>query len=159
MNCSLVLRRILLPLIIVFAIQLNANSQSNSITHQSNSITHVAYIDSINHDENKDSIFRCISASLIYTLSSDEQISRKPATVSMVYPTLVLNNIIITDTTIVNYIRNNYFQLKSKGLIIKDKLISQDKAKRRGINNVHRDGAIILRTRRGYYIDPREKIM
>lgn len=93
-------------------------------------------------------------AYFVYPLISDDFIDQLPSYKrQFCYPTLVVNNMVITDKAMIDCFRNHYEELKNKGLIVKRKPISVKKAQRRGIYDVSADGALIIKTKRNFYFD------
>lgn len=93
-------------------------------------------------------------AIFIYPLISDADIDELPSYAQQFcYPTLVVNNIVITDKQMIDCFRNHYRYLYDNGYIVKKKLISQEKAQRKGIYDASPDGAIIIKTKRNFYFD------
>ena len=90
----------------------------------------------------------------VYPTFSDADIEQLPSYArQFCYPTLVVNNMVITDMAMIDCFRNHYKELKDKGLIVKKKLISVKKAQRKGFYDVSIDGALIIKTRRNFYFD------
>lgn len=97
---------------------------------------------------------RPISLEMPYLLFSDEEILKDSILHELlIYPTLVVNDIVITDTGMINCFRNHYRYLKRKKIIYKPKYVRLEQAQKKGIINVSRDGAIIIKTRKKHYID------
>lgn len=93
-------------------------------------------------------------AIFIYPLISDADIDELPSYAQQFcYPTLVVNNMVITDKAMIDCFRNHFRELENKGLIVKMKPISVKKAQRRGIYDVSPDGALIIKTKRNFYFD------
>lgn len=93
-------------------------------------------------------------ASFVYPLISDSSINQIPSYKRyFCYPTLVVNNMVITDKAMIDCFRNHFRELENKGLIVKMKPISVKKAQRRGIYDVSPDGALIIKTKRNFYFD------
>ena len=93
-------------------------------------------------------------AIFIYPLISDAEIDELPSYAQLFcYPTLVVNNIVITDKSMIDCFRNHYRYLYDKRLIIKIKLISVKKAQRKGFYDVSPDGALFIKTKRHFYLD------
>jgi hypothetical protein len=90
----------------------------------------------------------------VYPLISDSSINQIPSYAQQFcYPTLVVNNMVITDKAMIDCFRNHFRELENKGLIVKMKPISVKKAQRRGIYDVSPDGALIIKTKRNFYFD------
>lgn len=90
----------------------------------------------------------------IYPLTSDSAIEELPHYKrQFCYPTLVINNMVITDKSMIDCFRNHYRYLYDKRLIIKIKLISVKKAQRKGFYDVSPDGALFIKTKRHFYLD------
>lgn len=68
------------------------------------------------------------------------------------YPTLIINNLIISDDKMINCFRN-HFQDLIKENKIRCKWVSYDKAMKKGFINASKDGAIIIKTKRNFYLD------
>jgi hypothetical protein len=68
---------------------------------------------------------------------------------NVLYPKLVVNNAIISDTAALNCFRNHFDRTK----ITKIKHISVEKAKKMSISNVPKDGVLFVSTKKGYYFD------
>lgn len=97
---------------------------------------------------------RIFDAYFVYPLMSDAEIDELPSYAHQFrYPTLVINTIVITDKQMIDCFRNHYRYLYDNGIIVKKKLISVKKAQRRGIYDVSRDGAIIIKTKRNFFFD------
>ena len=93
-------------------------------------------------------------AEFIYPLTSDAFIEELPSYMRyFCYPTLVINNMVITDKEMIDCFRNHYRDLYDKGLIVKRKLISVKKAQRKGFYDVSPDGALFIKTKRNFYFD------
>lgn len=67
----------------------------------------------------------------------------------LVHPTLIVNNMIISDDSLINCFRNHF----DKRMIKKLKWISEEEAEKKGIKNVSSHGALLIRTNRKYYFD------
>ena len=93
-------------------------------------------------------------ANFIYPLISDAAIEELPSYKrQFCYPTLVINNMVITDKSMIDCFRNHYRDLYNKGLIVKVKPISVKKAQRKGFYDVSPDGAVFIKTKRNFYFD------
>lgn len=68
------------------------------------------------------------------------------------YPTLIINNLIISDDKMIVCFRNQ-FQDLIKEEKIRCKWVRCEKAKRMGIINASKDGAIFIKTKRNFYLD------
>ena len=84
----------------------------------------------------------------IYPLTSDKEIE-KVKHCGVMYPLLILNDIIIRDEKQINCFRNrfNFSDIK------KTKRISQKEAEKKGISNVPKDGVLFVTTKKGYCFD------
>ncbi len=91
---------------------------------------------------------KIIDIIVLYPISSDTQIKQIPKKI-IIYPNLVVNNIIIYDTSAINYFRNHFDRTK----IAKIKHVSAEKARKMGIMNVSKDGALFVTTKKDYYFD------
>ena len=97
---------------------------------------------------------RIFDAYFVYPLMSDAEIDELPSYAhQFCYPTLVINNMVITDKQMIDCFRNHYRYLYDNGFIVKKKHISVKKAQRKGIYDVSRDGAIIIKTKRNFFFD------
>ena len=83
----------------------------------------------------------------VFPLTNDS--SLKNSNYSIIYPLLVVNNVIISDTEALNCFRNHFDRTK----IAKIKQISVEKAQRKGILNAPKDGVLFVTTKKGYYFD------
>ena len=83
----------------------------------------------------------------VFPLVND--VNLKKSKYSVIYPLLVVNNVIISDTTALNCFRNHFNRTK----IIKTKRISKEEAEKMGIPNVPKDGVLFITTKKGYYFD------
>ena len=93
-------------------------------------------------------------AIFIYPLISDAEIDELPSYAQQFcYPTLVVNNMVITDKAMIDCFRNHFRELENKGLIVKMKPISVKKAQRKGFYDVSPDGAVFIKTKRNFYFD------
>ena len=84
---------------------------------------------------------------IVFPLNNDS--SLKNSNYSIIYPLLVVNNVIISDTEALNCFRNNFDRTK----IAKIKQISVEKAQKKGILNAPKDGVLFVTTKKGYYFD------
>ena len=86
-----------------------------------------------------------------YPMYSDSILESNPLLYynRLVYPTLIINNIIISDDSLINCFRNHFDKKKIKKL----KWIDEKKAERKGIRNVSIHGALIIKTKKRYYFD------
>lgn len=106
--------------------------------------------------QNKENIVitgRPVSLEVPYSLCSDEDLKDSIVSKLLSYPTLIVNDIIISDTGMINCFRNHYKYLKEKRIIYKPQLLSLEQAQKMGLFNVSRDGAIIIKTKKKHYID------
>lgn len=95
-----------------------------------------------------------ISLEIPYPLLSDDEIINDSLLSELfIYPTLIVNNIIVTDTEMINCFRNHYKYLREKRIIYKPKFVRLEQAQKMGLTNVSRDGAIIIKTRKKHFID------
>ena len=83
----------------------------------------------------------------VFPLANDS--SLKNSNYSIIYPLLVVNNVIISDTEALNCFRNHFDRTK----IAKIKRFSAEKAQRKGILNAPKDGVLFVTTKKGYYFD------
>jgi hypothetical protein len=91
-------------------------------------------------------------AYFIYPLTSDrsiEKFKKRGIYCSFIYPLLILNGIIIRDEEKVNCFRNHFDRTKIK----KIKSLSKEKAEKKGISNVPKDGVLFVTMKKGYYFD------
>ena len=84
---------------------------------------------------------------IVFPLNNDS--SLKNSNYSIIYPLLVVNNVIISDTEALNCFRNHFDRTK----IAKIKQISAEKAQKKGILNAPKDGVLFVTTKKGYYFD------
>lgn len=103
--------------------------------------------------QNTDSIVVVTTYDLVssYPLTSDKSIERlkkEGFDRCLIYPLLILNNIIIRDEEKVNYFRNHYEFNR-----IRTKHISKKEAEKKGIPKVPKDGVLFVTTKKGYYFD------
>lgn len=97
---------------------------------------------------------RLICVDFLYPLTSDSEIEELPSYMrQFCHPTLVINNMVITDKSMIDCFRNHFRELYDKGLIVKVKPISVKKAQRKGFYDVSPDGAIFIKTKRNFYFD------
>ena len=83
----------------------------------------------------------------VFPLVNDTNL--KNSKYSVVYPLLVVNDAIISDTMSLNCFRNHFDKTK----ITKTKLISKEKAEKRGLQNIPKDGVLFVTTKKGYNFD------
>ena len=89
-----------------------------------------------------------------YPLTSDRRIEELKRTIgedsySVIYPLLILNDVIIREEEKVNCFRNRFELVNIK----RTKRISKEEAERKGILNVPKDGVLFVTTKKGYYFD------
>jgi hypothetical protein len=83
----------------------------------------------------------------IYPLTGDKNIE-KIKHCGFIYPLLILNGVIIREETKINWFRNHFDRTKTK-----IKLVSAEKARKKGILNVPKDGVLFVTMKKGYYFD------
>jgi hypothetical protein len=101
-------------------------------------------------DEKNDTVLQGRTGPVIFTvfpLATD--IHLKNSKHSIVYPLLVVNNVLIRDEKMVNCFRNHFDRTKIK----KIKSISKEEAEKKGISNVPKDGVLFVTMKKGYYFD------
>lgn len=104
--------------------------------------------------QNTDSIVVVTTSSFVcsYPLTSDksiEALKKRGFGRCLIYPLLILNNVIIRDEEKVNYFRNHY----EFNNIKRTKRISKKEAEKKGIHKVPKDGVLFVTTKKGYYFD------
>ena len=80
---------------------------------------------------------------------SDTYLEKMESFYNVLYPKLVVNNIIVSDTVALDCFRNYFDKTK----ITKIKHISVERAVNMGIPNIPKDGVLFVTTRKDYYFD------
>jgi hypothetical protein len=85
--------------------------------------------------------------STVFPLVNDSTLKKNKY--SVIYPLLVVNNVIISDTAQLNCFRNHFDRTK----ITKIKSVTAEKAEKMGIPNVPKDGVLFVTAKKDYYFD------
>lgn len=95
---------------------------------------------------------RLIGVDLLFPTMSDTDLEFF-SDCHLLYPTLVINNVVIRDTAMINSFRNIFQILLEKKIIVKERRISADVARKRGLTDVSKDGALLIKIKKNYYMD------
>jgi hypothetical protein len=98
-----------------------------------------------------------------YPLISDTQLKTN-SNRTILYPLLVVNDVAIRDTAMVNHFRNQYSVLNSKTLLVKStskrflyikkiKHLTAKEAEKLNFSNIPKDGVLFVYTKKGVIID------
>ena len=90
-----------------------------------------------------------VKADVPFPLLSDSLLKANEAFYNVLYPKLVVNIVIISDTAALNCFRNHFDRTK----IATVKQVSAEKARKMGVPNVPKDGVIFVTTKKGYFFD------
>ncbi|MCQ2065096.1 MAG: hypothetical protein MJY66_04460 [Bacteroidaceae bacterium] len=94
---------------------------------------------------------RLVDICFPYPTISDQEIKEMNISSDLIiYPTLIVNNIIITDTIAINLFRNNV----RKENIARKRFLLEEQARKKGIPEVSKDGVLLIRLKRNFYWNP-----
>lgn len=87
---------------------------------------------------------RMIDVELFYPLADDSILNRSK--IPIIYPLLIVNDVIIRDIELINCFRRSI----DKSKIRKIKYLVKEKADRKGIPDVPKDGVLLITTKKSY---------
>lgn len=107
--------------------------------------------------EKVDSIseFELIDVVLTYPTMSDAEVDNfsKRGNGLIINPTLIINNMVIRDTVMINCFRNQFQTLLRNKIIVKEKLMKAEDAYKKGLTDISKDGVILIKTKKKYFLD------
>ncbi|MBQ9386808.1 MAG: hypothetical protein IJU24_08015 [Bacteroidaceae bacterium] len=107
--------------------------------------------------EKVDSIseFELIDVVLTYPTMSDAEVDNfsKRGNGLIINPTLIINNMVIRDTVMINCFRNQFQTLLRNKIIVKEKLMKAEDAYKKGLTDISKDGVILIKTKNKYFLD------
>lgn len=97
-----------------------------------------------------------VSYNYIYCVNNDRIIENaRKQKIGIIYPTLVINGVVIRDSSTINVVRNNYDRGVRLGRyhIAREHYYTREKAERRGFRNISDDGVYVIKLRCGEVFD------